>query len=459
MASAPPEACVIHLADAQLEGSRLDVKGDKEKDKIAGTYVVMWLADACGAPVGSGARWPLRQGMSPSWHSARAVGSGAGVGLADCRLRVELWQRMDSGTNALLAGPIVLPVTELEATPRAYALHGSSRDAAMGRVSSSYVITLHAVPPTSSRKHLFLIRHGESKWNAAKREKNVFKMVRQHDHPINEQGYRQAHALQVGLIHAVEEDKVRPNDPSKPRSLMQTLLRAEALWASPLTRAVQTALVALEPLLRMPGKQLELKIYAREKKNWGGFDSTGIVCGSACGQRALAELRSISTTEVATEAEVTSKLSKLRLEPLETENNHWWSEGAESDESLGERMQELLLQMQYSTAESIVLVGHSHFFRGFFQRYLHPSVHHRSPEMATELQSSSVPNCAVLHCQLDFGCSPFVVTSVTQIHLAAGDDLPSKSSASRPAAAHMDGELRTRSDTATPTRTHRTTSV
>ena len=200
--------CVIHLADAQLEGSRRDEKGEREKDTIAGSYVVMWLADACGDPVGSGARWPLRQGMSPSWHSARAVGSGVGASAADCQLRVELWQRMDSGTNTLVAGPIVLPVTELEATPRAYALHGSSRDA-MGRVSTSYVIKLHAVPPTSSRKHLFLIRHGESKWNAAKREKNVFKMVRQHDHPINEHGYRQAHALQAGLVHAVEEDKVR----------------------------------------------------------------------------------------------------------------------------------------------------------------------------------------------------------------------------------------------------------
>ena len=30
--------------------------------------------------------------------------------------------------------------------------------------------------------------------------------------------------------------------------------------------------------------------------------------------------------------------------------------------------QELLLQIQYSAAESIVLVGHSHFFRAFFQR-------------------------------------------------------------------------------------------
>ena len=48
-------------------------------------------------------------------------------------------------------------------------------------------------------------------------------------------------------------------------------MNAEAFWCSPLTRAVQTALVGLEPVLRMPGKRLELKINAREKKSRGGW--------------------------------------------------------------------------------------------------------------------------------------------------------------------------------------------
>ena len=38
-----------------------------------------------------------------------------------------------------------------------------------------------------------------------------------------------------------------------------------------MTRAVQTALTALEPLLEGDGPRcLELKLNAREKKNWGG---------------------------------------------------------------------------------------------------------------------------------------------------------------------------------------------
>ena len=44
------------------------------------------------------------------------------------------------------------------------------------------------------RRTIFLIRHGESKWNEAVKEKNVAAMAH-HDHPLNEEGIRQAEAL------------------------------------------------------------------------------------------------------------------------------------------------------------------------------------------------------------------------------------------------------------------------
>ena len=69
--------------------------------------------------------------------------------------------------------------------------------------------------------------------------------------------------------------------------------KAGAFWASPLTRALQTALVALAPILGQPGKQLEIKMNAREKKNFGGLDTIGRVTGHACYQRALSELRGL----------------------------------------------------------------------------------------------------------------------------------------------------------------------
>ena len=56
--------------------------------------------------------------------------------------------------------------------------------------------------------------------------------------------------------------------------------------------------------------------------------------------------------ELGPPGQVTSKLSKLKLEYLETENNTWWSEGPESDEGLEQRMQELLLQNMCPNGET-----------------------------------------------------------------------------------------------------------
>ena len=55
----------------------------------------------------------------------------------------------------------------------------------------------------------------------------------------------------------------------------RALVGCTTLWASPLTRALQTAMLSLQPLLEQPGAVLELKQNARERKNWGGLDSIG----------------------------------------------------------------------------------------------------------------------------------------------------------------------------------------
>ena len=60
-------------------------------------------------------------------------------------------------------------------------------------------ITLHVLAWGSLRKKLFFVRHGESKWNAAKREKNLVGLLREHDHALTEVGYQQALVLQHGL--------------------------------------------------------------------------------------------------------------------------------------------------------------------------------------------------------------------------------------------------------------------
>ena len=110
-------------------------------------------------------------------------------------------------------------------------------------------------------------------------------MVREHDHPLNETGYKQALQLQLAIRRALADP---PKDGQEPTTA-QSLGLAGAFWASPLTRAVQTAITALEPILSQPGNMLELKLNAREKKNFGGLDSIGRVCGNECYKRALGD--------------------------------------------------------------------------------------------------------------------------------------------------------------------------
>ena len=66
---------------------------------------------------------------------------------------------------------------------------------------------------------------------------------------------------------------------------------------------------------------MELKINARERKNWGGLDSVGRVVGAQCRQRALSELRGL---EVLSDSEM-RKVNELSVVAQEV-SEPWWSE-------------------------------------------------------------------------------------------------------------------------------------
>mmetsp|Transcript_41004 Transcript_41004/g.108374 ORF Transcript_41004/g.108374 Transcript_41004/m.108374 type:complete len:281 (+) Transcript_41004:2-844(+) len=236
---------------------------------------------------------------------------------------------------------------------------------------------------------------------------------------------------------------------------------ADALWSSPLTRALQTALVALEPLLQLPGRTLELKLNVREKKNFGGLDSIGRVCGDECYQRALAELRSMDEGEGGPTSADMGPLSSLSVDPVEVGEEWWVSDGAEDSKSLDERLNELLHQIEHAPAERIVIVGHSHYYRAFFKRFLHPAFFHRDAGLARTLQTKSVPNCCVLSCSLDFSFRPYPVMNVSEINFNPPTGAPGTKHAAKvpaprcaaPLTAHgSGGSARSRAPIEQPTR-------
>ena len=60
-------------------------------------------------------------------------------------------------------------------------------------------------------------------------------------------------------------------------------------------------------------------------------------------------------------------------------------------------------------------MGHAHLFRAIFQRFLHPTFSHHSPQLAIKLQSTSAPNGTMLVCDVDFSNAPFVIRNVAQV--------------------------------------------
>ena len=385
--------------------------------------VVMWMSAAGGEPLGPVVEWPAKKGFSPMWNSARTlVQTRPSADGSPARLHVELWGIMDDSSRELIAGPVEFSPAKLPMRPQNVALNrsGSGEKAGFEQVPPAS-LTLHALSPPpqagpllpappGKKLSVFFVRHGESKWNAAKRGHNVYKMVREHDHPLTEKGYEQALALQ----HAIRAAIAAPR--AGALSTAQQMAEADALWASPLTRALQTALVALEPVLRQPSRKLEIKLNVREKKNFGGLDSIGRVCGAECYQRALSELRSLDDSDGGPSAVDVDALSSLTVDPAEVAEEWWVSEGAEDSKSLDDRLSELLHQIEHADAERIVIVGHSHYYRAFFKRFLHPAFFQRDAGLAKTLQTKSVPNCCVLSCELDFSLRPYPVRNVAEIH-------------------------------------------
>ena len=164
---------------ATLQASRRE---EDASAKVVGYSVIVWVINGRGEPVGTVGVWPAKRGLSPVWNSAKAL-----RGMADWenyRLCIELWEQLEGGVRVQLAGPAVLPLTNLPLE--------STRIEIPRRRCQNGVVYLHAQAMASNMvKQVFLIRHGESKWNAAKKAKRYDKMMKEHDHPLNEKGYKQ----------------------------------------------------------------------------------------------------------------------------------------------------------------------------------------------------------------------------------------------------------------------------
>ena len=193
----------------------------------------------------------------------------------------------------------------------------------------------------AATKVVYLVRHGESVWNKAQHDKDVVAMLSDVDHPLNAEGRAQAEGLQAGVGGGGEA--------------AAAVLRADAVWASPLTRAVQTCLIGLQPLLLPeggPARTVLLNPNLREKRNMGGKDSSGKWTGEAIREGVHGALTTLYE-------DAPGSVERLAAVPLELAHvqNKWWLGSKESEAHVVERIAELLAQVRFCPHSSLVLVG------------------------------------------------------------------------------------------------------
>lgn len=334
-----------------------------------------------GDVIGQVAEWPAKSNNTrPSWYSAQLLGIPLEE-RGNAILHIEL---RDDQT---VLGSLSTPLGELPGHCTVSRELGQATD---GCRPSSVSFQILDSREFMGARTVFFVRHGESVWNKAQESMQFGEMVRTTDHPLSTKGRHQAEDLRRRLTTAAKKA-----DPAASK-----LLRANAVYVSPLTRAVQTAVIALGTMIENDEGLAEMVLMAnaREKQNFGGLDSRPTEIGVGVLQKALDQLRLLYKDD---EDAIVKTIAQLRFD-VEEVQDIWWHEGAvESAAQVEARMDEFMLQLLYSQHRSVVVVGHSHFFRSVFKRFLSADLWAKQPELARNVTKLKLINCGVARLDLD----------------------------------------------------------
>ena len=252
---------------------------------------------------------------------------------------------------------------------------------------------------------VFVIRHGESEWNKATEDKSLFNLLKTRDHALTKEGAAQATRFNKRWQEAAEKTPEAADTKS--------FLSASVCCSSPLTRAAETAMLALHnhPGLS-PRNGLRLLRNLREMKNRASLDTVGTASGdTAIEKRVLTDLTRLLGADFASEV----------MQPcvaVDCETPNWWTRlpAKDTEADVVARLEELWGWMRFSPTvgvrsssgggggptsgshppKSAILVGHSLFFRAMLQHQLAAEVKQTHPENAAELMASKLENAGCL---------------------------------------------------------------
>jgi len=248
-------------------------------------------------------------------------------------------------------------------------------------------------PPT--RKRVFFIRHGQSEWNKATEETyNVPKMI-DVDHPLSPRGIEQAEKLRMKIRKACN-----PGPHSTPAQMAEIaeFLSAPLVLSSPLSRALETAMVSLRDHPTAQRNGIKLLSVARELKNLFGLDTIGEMKGDAIAKNVREDLT--TRRELQELGADDFDWSSIAIDANDT-HDRWW-DVIQFPSEKEKHVESLLMHIRMMPERSAVLVGHSLAFRHMMQKYGGTAV-------SENFKTKKIKNCGVAVVDFDFNHQHFTL--------------------------------------------------
>lgn len=348
--------------------------------------VVVW-AEAAGKPLGQVAEWPSKTCLHPAWFSARSLGFQFSAQTASASLCVEI---RDASS---VLGSLRLPMKDLLLHQKIARPVETMQPGMSPTVSFQILDCKEVLQPRT----VYLVRHGESQWNKAQGKLDIHGMVRTTDHSLSSKGRDQAESLSRRMQSELNNELAG----ATPNLSVSSMLRPGIIMASPLGRALQTAVIAYGPILAKASdhqRELILAPNAKEKQNLGGLDTHCTKIGQEILQGCREELQSIYSG-TGKEKMIEACFDQFQFD-LEEVGDRWWPQGqSESTKQLQARLEEFMYQLLFASDESVVVFGHSLFFQQLMRKYFNDS--YRQNELAQRLSFGKLPNCGVVRLDLD----------------------------------------------------------
>ena len=258
-------------------------------------------------------------------------------------------------------------------------------------------LSLRVVPPPPAVKRVFFIRHGQSEWNRATEETYRVPDMLAFDHPLSEAGISEACGLKLAIDRAA-----KPGPQSTAAEILEVneFLGAPLVVSSPLTRALQTAMVALRDHPAVKQRGVVLRSDARELKNTLGLDTISSTKGEAVATRAKRKCQQSPALfdSVLASGRKAGSAAARAVRSIEVDGRdargQWWSY-LESPEEKAAHVAMLVRLVRMAPHRTLVVVGHSLLFRAMMAAYAGPGVDPR-------FKDKKLVNCGCMAVDFDF---------------------------------------------------------